>query len=173
MMYLVSGSKGSGKTLTATLYAYEAYKKGRVVVSNIKLSFPHERLNKHEIQSIMKQGNLRNCFLLLDEVHTITDSRRSMSKKNVDWSYFFTQSRKLGVDIMATTQRVGQVDVRYRLNTDIFVGCRKVQITPFQFVITQEWEFADTGRTMTLIEAHPEKAFKLYDTDEIVFYKWD
>lgn len=172
-MTLITGRKGSGKTLSAVGYAYDCYNQGRTVYSNIGLKFPHKRLTRKEVQNIMKQNQLQDCVFLIDEIHTITDARRSMTKRNVNWSYFFTQSRKRGVDIIATTQREEQVDLRYRLNCDYFMDCEKRQLTPHKFVIIEHWYCPDTNNKFKKINKHPENVFKIYSTDEIVFYDWE
>lgn len=172
-MYLVIGAKGSGKTLSAVKYAHDAHVKGRTVYSNIRLNFPHVKLTRAMLTQILEQQCLTDAFVLLDELHTIADSRRSMTKRNIDWSYFFTQSRKRGVDIMATTQREMQVDVRYRLNSDTYIYCKKVQFSPRDFIIVETWVQAESGYSRVKVNRKPKDSFKLYDTNELVYYRWD
>lgn len=172
-MILIVGDKGSGKTLTAVEYAYQESKRGKIVLSNIKLNFPHRRLTQSQIKDVMQQKFLKNCVLLLDEIHTITDSRRSMTKKNIQWSYLYTQSRKRGVDIVATTQREMQVENRFRINCDYFVLCTQIQISPAKFMISERWIHSATGRVKIRFNRHPERSFNHYNTNEIVYYDWD
>lgn len=175
---LIHGRKGSGKTLLAVKLAYESFLEHRDVYSNIKLEFPHTPLTFDMIQTIMKQECLQNAFLLIDEIHTIADSRRSMSKQNVSWSYFFTQSRKRGVDIVATTQYVGQVDLRYRNNCEYLIKVEKIiipteDIAVRKFINSMTWYEPDGKVRCVKYLKNPEKYFKLYDTMEIIYYDWN
>jgi len=172
---LIHGRKGSGKTLLAVQHAYEAYLEKRVVYSNIKLNFPHKALTQDMIKDIMKQEYLHDAFLLIDELHTITDSRRSMRKHNIDWGYFFTQSRKRDVDLVATTQFIGQVDVRYRNNCDYLIECNKIFLRGKhlrRFVIANKWWRPDGELVYTKLLKEPHVYYKLYDTNELVYYDW-
>lgn len=173
---LVHGKKGSGKTLYCVKNAYEAYKEGRTVYSNIRLKFSHIPLTKDMIESIMKQDSLQHCFILIDELHTIADSRRSMTKNNINWGYFFTQSRKRGVDIMATTQFPGQVDLRFRNNCDYVIEINKIlisrQLRDVRFIVAATWRNTIGQCINTKFMRNPEEYYKLYDTNEIVYYDW-
>ena len=169
-MYLFTGSRGSGKTLSVVSKVYECHKRGMKVYSNIKLKFPHEKLTPAMLSQIMSQKFLTNCCILLDELHTITDSRRSMKGLNIEWSYFFTQSRKRNVEVFATTQREMQVDVRYRNNCDFIVNCQKRDLSPRKFVIVETWFNLDSERERKYLNSEPEKTYSLYDTNEIVYY---
>lgn len=169
---LVFGMKGSGKTLWLTKMAHEAYEEGRTVYSNVKFKFPHTPLNRHMINTIMQQDSLQDAFIALDELHTIADCRRSMSKRNVNWGYFFTQSRKRNVDIVATTQFPGQVDLRYRMNCDYSIECQKMQFKK-RFVVFLTWYNHQMFIRKHECMRHPERYFKLYNTNQIIYYDFE
>ncbi|MFW6129917.1 MAG: ATP-binding protein [Atribacterota bacterium] len=116
----VVGSMGAGKTLFMSFLAYQ-YRMTHYIMANYDLKCRHEDLTPDKVKNMMARANkLKGSKLvLLDEVHIFNDSRSSMSKQNMVFSYFITQTRKNDIQMMYTTQHFNQVDKRLRDNTDV------------------------------------------------------
>lgn len=129
------GGRGSGKTLSLIKYVLARYRSGFDIYTNIAIRFPKEKgcgkvysLNFNEFIKRFKCKNyqMKNCVIVLDELHVFIDSRRSNSPRNILFNKFVTQSRKRSVDVYYTTQDTniqsfllcGQVDLRTRKWTD-------------------------------------------------------
>lgn len=173
MIVLFVGSMGSGKTLSMVKTAYDYYKQGYKIVSNMKLNFPHRYITSQDVQEFaINQEQLYNTVVLIDEIHIFMDSRRSASKKNLLTSYFLTQTRKQKVKLLATTQHRHQVDRRLRDNTEAFVDCEIKEI-PFGdnekvLIVVNHFNTRKSYEKMVFIG---NKYFHLYDTEEIIFDK--
>lgn len=172
MIIVYVGGMGSGKTLSAVREAYQYHLKGLKVLSNMKLSFPHQFITSKDIIEFAKQKQgLYNCVVVLDEMHIFLDSRRSVSKKNLISSYFITQTRKQKVKLIGTTQHRHQLDKRVRDNTDAFIDCEKVEI-PYTFDgedILIVYNYINTRNRNSMDRFIGNKYFNLYDTEEIIF----
>lgn len=116
------GSMGSGKTLSLVREVYKYYQKGYTIYSNMNFSFPYEPLTIDKLEEFTNDEKpFYNCVIVLDEIHILLDSRRSMTRKNLMLSYFITQTRKQRVKMFYTTQRQSQIEKRLRENTDMVV----------------------------------------------------
>ena len=175
-MFLFHGKKGSGKTLNAVKCLYEKYKEGRTIYSNIHLNFPHKPITKEVLNEILKQNFLSEAVIFLDEVHTIVDCRRSMTGNSIKFGAFFTQSRKRNVDVIGTTQFIGQVDIRFRNNCDYFLEHKKIyidrKIQNPKFIILVSWFDNMYNYLKPTFIKSPSDYFNLYDTNQIIYYDW-
>lgn len=114
------GGQGTGKTLTMIKDVYDMYLEGYAVMSNLKLSFPHQIITGEDLKAYtQKKEQMINTNIVVDEVHLWFNARRSMSKKNVIMSYMVAQMRKKGNFLFYTTQTVRKPDVILREETDI------------------------------------------------------
>lgn len=120
MIVGVTGQKGSGKTRLLVKLGKENHTAGRRVISNFDLGFPHERIE--DIQDAKEE--LHDAVVLLQEVHTLVDSRNSMEKGRLNWTYFFLETRKIDVDLIWDSQFFNQPDTRLRNATDIVIEAR-------------------------------------------------
>ena len=169
MIVLYRGRRGTGKTLTMVKDILLYVNQGWDIVSNIHLhsSIPHRVLSRSEILDLL-DTNLKNYILVLDEIQTIIDSRRSMKKDNMDFSYFIQQIRKKNIILLATTQFTRTVDVRFREHVDILVNPKFMGKYPaveveYLDLTTQE----DLGYIQSKIIVYdPKPIFNLYDTTE-------
>ena len=131
MIHLVIGKQGSGKTLFLVKKAYEYYKAGFTIYSNVHLNFPYKKLNYKDIINC----KLDNGVVILDEVHLLLPARNSMSTRNREiCDSFLSMVRKKKLIIYGTTQTERKVDIRFREEKDFFYMCRK-----FAFV-KKKWE---------------------------------
>jgi len=182
MITLVIGRQGSGKTLLLVKKAYEYYKKGKTIYSNIKLNFPFKPIDYNDII----ECKLENAVVILDEIHLLLSSRNSMSKINrliVDG--FLSMVRKMGLTIIASTQTERKVDVRFREEKDFLYACNKYayinntwqevlhnqnldKSVPLMIHLDIREEFSMNWIAMSFIG---NQYFDLYDTTEIVKIK--
>lgn len=176
MIIGIVGDRGSGKTLFQTYLANCDFKGGREIYANYHLKFAYKLLNlKDLLTKIQNKEQLKNCTLLIDEIHIFFESRRSGSKKNLAGSYLATQSRKRSLDILYTTQYLGQVEKRIRDNTDYLVRSFKIDEEFFKYDIykkvdsfTLETGDYDLIKTLYLQGENSKKIYDMYDTEEII-----
>lgn len=122
MIHLVIGRQGSGKTLYLVKKAYEYYKQGYTIYSNVHLNFPYKKLKYNDIIDC----KLENGVVIIDEIHLLLSARNSMSKINREiCDSFLSMVRKKGLIVYGTTQTERKVDIRFREEKDFFYICRK------------------------------------------------
>jgi len=172
MILVYVGTMGSGKTLSMVKEAYSYYLKGYKILSNMNLEFPYTKItNKYIMEFAKNKQQIYKSVILIDELHTFMDSRRSVGKKNLLGSYFVTQTRKQQVKLMGTTQHRHQIDKRIRDNTTVFIDCEKVEL-PIVYkenkvlLITNHINTRDKYEKTVFIG---NDYFKLYDTEETIF----
>lgn len=165
------GRMGSGKTLSMVKYAYEYYKLGYKIYSNIKLNFPY---TEYTINELVDYANNDTTFyksvVLCDEMHIMLDSRASGSKRNRIITYFLLQTRKRDVKLFYTTQFFHQVDKRLRSNTDmIILNNTRVARNGEQYTLNLFIQTTELGRTLKKHVVFKSKNyFNLYNTYEVV-----
>lgn len=186
------GQRGSGKTLTMVRYAYEKFKQGYKIYSNINLNFKHTIYTVDDLMEYAEKGEyFGKTLLICDEIHIFFDSRSSGKTRNRIFSYMLNQSSKNDMDVAYTTQFSRQVEIRLRLNTEIVNRCvcksivwknknSKPQVLlnyrpkdsdyKCVSVIQNEiFKFNDTGLTSRKISRYVGNPyFKLYNTREVV-----
>lgn len=140
---LVFGFFGAGKTFYTVEEAYNAYKKGYIVVSNMWLAFPHVRwYTADELPPIIKEvqnyhdnyatpryapksylwaneikseeGKTRKFFFLIDEAAIFFNARNfKQNFANSDMIEFFVQPRKFDCTIAVICQSLKMIDVNF------------------------------------------------------------
>ena len=137
MITLVIGRQGSGKTLYLVNKAYNYYKEGRKIYSNIHLkNIPYELINVQDIIDC----NYKNAVVILDEIHLLISNRDSMKKMNKSITNgFLSMVRKMDLIILGSSQTVRKVDVKFLDETDLLVKCKK------QVYIKQEMNGKQVG----------------------------
>jgi len=169
MIILYKGRRGCGKTLTMVKDALKFYNDGWTIYSNFDISIPYKKLSNEDIFQLPKNQKIRNCVLLIDEIQTIIDSRRSMKGENLNFSYFVQQIRKRNIILLCTTQFTRTVDNRLREHTDIVVKPQIHRHFPVveahYFDLTSEEDFGILDSRV--IVYNPENIWNFYDTDEI------
>jgi archaellum biogenesis ATPase FlaH len=167
---------GSGKTLSMVKRAYEYHLQGYSILSNMKLTFPHVKINNRYLQEFAKnKKQIYNSVILIDEFHTFMDSRRSIKARNLLGSYFITQTRKQKVKLLGTTQHRHQIDRRVRDNTTMFIDCEKIEL-PVTYkdnkllLMTNHINTRDRYEKVVFIG---NDFFELYDTEETIYEEDD
>ena len=183
MIHLVVGKQGSGKTVYVVKKAYDYYKQGKTIYSNVDLKFPYKLLDYDDIINC----RLDNAMVIIDEAHQLLGSRSSMSRINNEiTTSFISMVRKKNLDLFLTTQHERKIDARIReMEMDYFYLC-----TRYAF-IKGEWKEVlhnqdvdkntpinikikvievDTGTEIIgYFRANPY--FKMYDTRQIIRIK--
>jgi hypothetical protein len=109
------GRLAVGKTLSGVIEAYDRYARGRQVYSNIPLSFPHTPIK--EPKDFI---NLKDGFVLADELWSLIDNRRAMSKLNDIMTIICIRSSKKHFEIFYTQQYL-QIDPRLCFITEYWI----------------------------------------------------
>ena len=180
---VITGYKGAGKTCLATKFAIEGYRQGKPVFSNYSLTFPYTPINIKDM--LENPESVKNGVILIDEAQTWVDCRCSGAKKNRLFSYLMLQGRKRKIDIIMTTQQLGNVDVRIRNNLEHLYECHALVKTVVKGkkmlrsagdkeienhlvdLIRVVWLDYTLGKKKKMIfDPHPY--FELYDSDEFV-----
>jgi len=182
IIHLITGKQGSGKTLFLVKSAYAGHLKGKTVYSNIDLKFPYKPMDYNDIIDC----KYKDAIVLIDEVHQLLPSRRSMSKINKEiCDSFLSMVRKKNLELYGTTQTFRKVDVRFREEADFNYICSKFALIKNRFVeiistdnlspdipifikmFIQESYSGD----VTKVSFHGNSLFKLYDTQQVIHIK--
>lgn len=133
MIYLYSGTPGSGKSLHTARVIYYSLKRGCPVIANFSINLDKIKGKKSEF---VKKDNsdltpsflieyARNYFhgkpikessllLVIDECQLMFNAREWNIKGRSDWLSFFTQHRKYGYDIILVAQFDRMIDRQIR-----------------------------------------------------------
>lgn len=120
----LEGPMGSGKTLSAVALCYMEHTAGRKIVSNVDMTFPHDKFDPQFLIEHMLDTQLEDCVILLDESYIYLDSRSSTTKLNKLFTYFIAQTRKRGVDMFICIHHIDTVDKRLRRALEVRGTCR-------------------------------------------------
>lgn len=169
MIVMYKGRRGAGKTLTLVKDAINFYAKGWTIYSNFDIGIPYKKLTNEDIINLADNDNIRDCVLLIDEIQLLMDSRRSMKKENLNFSYFIQQIRKKGIILLCTTQFTRTTDNRLREHVDVIVKPRIIHQYP---VVEAEYIDVTSVEDLGFIKSkvviyNPEAVFSLYDTNEV------
>lgn len=128
MIELYSGTPGSGKSYSALLRILRHVRKG-IVVANFVVNVPrrfqenfiyldNEKLTVNRLIEISMSkglyGREGRGLLVIDEAQIIFNSRESMRSERMEWIKFFSQSRKLGYDVILIAQFDRMLDRQIR-----------------------------------------------------------
>lgn len=175
MIYFYKGAKGRGKTLTMVKDALIFHKNGKPVFSNmksIKFGLP---ITNEEILKIDKNSTLNNCVLIVDEIQTLFNARRSMKTENVKFSYFIQQIRKRNIELLATSQFSNTVDLIFRQHIDYIVMPKfdkELNVCKVTYLNMNSLE-DDIGGSIiepdiVTVVYNAEEIFGQYDTEELI-----
>ncbi len=167
----IVGSMGAGKTLYASAIA-ERLKYHYTIMANYDLKCRDMDITPENIASLMFETRTieGKKLLIIDEFHIFSDSRLSSSNHNILMSYFITQTRKQNVQLIYTTQQLGQVDIRVRDNTDVLalpVYDVKTDIMTVIFLkrdwLTSQFKFSHLKKYTNL-----SPVFERYTTEQLI-----
>lgn len=133
MIYLYSGTPGSGKSLHTARVIYYSLKRGFPVIANFPINLDKIKCKKSEFiekdnsdltpdflieyaknyfhDKPVKEGSL---LLVIDECQLMFNAREWNIKGRSDWLSFFTQHRKYGYDIILVAQFDRMIDRQIR-----------------------------------------------------------
>lgn len=137
MIESVVGLMSSGKTLYMTYKLYIAWLKGKTIITNYPVNFPHLRINQDWLLELVQNDDIviENVAFGFDELWMwLMDSRRSMGNEAKVGSYFFLQSSKDDSEIYITAQDNTQNDRRLRDNLHRITECKRVLLIDDKFI---------------------------------------
>lgn len=176
MLEGIFGDMGSGKNVRATWYIlkwfFGFYGDAPIYdecFANFHVAAPPG--STRQVQLLTKDAfksleHKTNVLVVIDEAYLWLDSRRSMSKENVNVSYVVLQSRKRGFDVLYIAQVRSSVDLRLRELSEIWVYCEK-RGDGFHYTVIWRGMNAKIMHEF-LSKKAAEKVFPYFDTREIV-----
>lgn len=145
MIYLYSGTPGSGKSLHQAERIFTRLRAGKPVIANYEINtgaIKHCRgeftfLDNEQLQPDALREYSRKYFqahrfregaiwLFIDEAQILFNAREWQAKGRADWLSFFTQHRKFGYDIFLVAQFDRMIDRQIRSLIEYEVIHRKV-----------------------------------------------
>lgn len=142
MMTGIFGLPGSGKSMLLAGCADSAlhgkpFRVGRNILHNGKYkhvltNFPMTGCEKLEFDCLGKYS-ITDSLILIDEIMMYADSRNFKTFSD-DLKFFFSQHRKLGLDIVWTSQSYDDSDKKIRGLTDKYFYCRRMALPNFSLV---------------------------------------
>lgn len=145
MIYLYSGTPGSGKSLHQASDIYYDLKYNRPVITNYPINInifkkkvpfiylPNDKLTPQELVKISKEYFSNHKFkegaikLYIDECQILFNAREWNVNGRNEWLIFFTQHRKYGFDIYLVAQFDRMIDRQIRSLIEYEVIHRKVK----------------------------------------------
>ena len=176
MVLMLIGRRNQGKTLAMTALAsamLKRYKKmgaaHRKVAANYHVSFAEWQSPYIVDEMALFPDWARDLLLLVDEATSLFNSRRAMSKVNVNFSNFLMQIRKRGVEVLFTTQFPQSVDYMLLLQVDLFLQCELVDngrgVTLYAHDYWGQWTGKDYRKPFPPHRDAHDWSFTLYNTD--------
>lgn len=158
MIWLYTGTPGSGKSLHCAKEIYSRINRGKGVIANFDINmtvFKQKRRGRlgnfcHVDNSDLTPDLLREyavtwhrrstsghivegqTLLVIDECQILFNSREWQARDRMNWATFFTQHRKYGFNIILITQFDRLIDRQIRCLVEYQVVHRK--ISNFQFI---------------------------------------
>lgn len=146
MIFLYSGTPGSGKSLHALRDIIFKLRQGGNVICNFPVKYEQIRKGKKPLgQFIFKENDdltvnflidyaLKNhekgkeaqTLLVIDEAQSLFNPREYARKDRKDYNYFFSLHRKLGYNIILVTQNDRLLDRQIRVQLEYEVKHRKI-----------------------------------------------
>jgi len=173
----ISVSGNSGKTLSAVALTFRNwFAKGRKVYSNI----PLYKIPYHFIESVEQLDMMRDGVVLADEMWTLINARRSLSKRNQLVASILLRSRKRELVYFFTTQVLNLIDRTVRTLLDftaypILKGGDPIRNIPYTFckLFIYKGSQATPGALFRTLYYKTWLVYEMYDTNyevtDIVF----
>jgi hypothetical protein len=151
------GTLGAGKTLMMSAVAVAlASGSSRRLVSNYGLQ------GSEVVSSWDDLFAVRDAVVALDELQVLADSRAF--KNNLGFTQWLLQSRKVGLDILFTTQHVNQVDLRVRNVLDFVFLLKKERVGRSFRSVYHLIDFQFDAVIRSGVMKHHPRLYRLYDT---------
>lgn len=125
MIVLITGLTGSGKTWFMTRLMLEDWKLGSEIYANFPLTFPNNNERVSRWHNLDEVYHLSNGVIGIDEGQKLFDARRWASLP-VSFAEKIAQHRKHFLDIYATSQDIGHIDLRVRSNIHELYNCQSI-----------------------------------------------
>lgn len=132
--YVLTGARGSGKTLFMSYLGIEAMAKGHNVWSNYKIhwelpklggGFRHLESQPLDMNALFRfDKDLNQGYVLVDEINLWCSARRSMAVANRLLNSVLQLMRKRRLTFIFTTQNFKWLDNQLRFQTDVHIMCR-------------------------------------------------
>lgn len=124
------GETGSGKTAGVIKEVIKDFILGRTIYANMQKikHIPYYYVDLEDLILMVQNDELDvndniPKTLVLDEIHTLFDGRRSQKRENIDFSMFISQCRKRRFNVYYTSQWISGADVRIRTLTNELIRC--------------------------------------------------
>ncbi len=178
----IVGDRGSGKTNFLAAVLHREHLRGKKIISNFKLNFPHTYMPFSEI--VKFPVLLRDAVLGLDELGRGADSYEFFDSRVKEITNIVLQLRKRHCEAWYTVQRFGLITKRLRDQTDGFLlmedidGKRRTYVNAAGEVIEVDnhreicggkfrvYVFNDQTRFIKRRVFNGKPFWHLYDTDE-------
>lgn len=128
-LIIIYGSRGSGKTKLATLFGMMQTK--NPVYANYQIESPTFR--PLVIEKLVQITD--SCTVIIDEAWSRMDARRSMKDESIYLSQILNQSRKRKITMIVTTQRLEDIDIRFRTQADYIIRAFNIGNNEHQYVV--------------------------------------
>lgn len=144
MIWLYSGTPGSGKSYHLAKDVYSRLRSGKRVISNVTFNLGYiQKRNKFNFKYVdnseltvsmleeyagkyHEQGREGQTLLVIDECAVKFNSREYQSKDRMEWLTFFSQHRKLGYNVILVAQNDRMIDRQIRAVVEYEVKHRKI-----------------------------------------------
>ena len=173
-----SSLRGNGKTLSMTYCGYLEYLEGRKVYSNYRTSFS-DPVYLLDLVEYFKLNSVLDSVMLITEIQQALNSigTKANTLKTVD--LLISQTRKRKVDFFYDTQRLSNVHVRLRDQTDCYFQpikkhldgkiCR-IDSCPYPHHIIELYSIKPY-RKKPVLRLRADKVGTLYDTNDLIIEK--
>lgn len=131
MIFVYTGKTGSGKTWSMVHDAFKQWKKGIDVYSNIPLFFERRRHNFSKVgkiyyyESITELLSVSDGLILMDEAQVLMNAR-NWENLPLEFQWKLQQHRKHRLDLYATAQNMGTIDITLRRLVQDWKHCYSV-----------------------------------------------
>lgn len=193
MIYLYSGTPGSGKSLHMAQDILFKLRKKHNVIANFMIDeeivkkrlfgkkeiglftyLDNEDLNVSALVEYARKyhimGKENQTLLCIDECHVLFNPREFQRKDRLNWIQFFTQHRKLGFNIILVTQNDRLLDRQIRGLIEYEVKHRKVnnfkigKVLPLKtFIAIENW-YGVREKIGSTFFVYKKQLGKLYDS---------
>jgi len=158
---IIYGLPGAGKSYFLACLADEFLRKGYSVCSN----YPIKGTRQITKENINTDLCLSNCVILLDEAHTLFNSR-GFKNFNQTCHEFFSLHRHLGNKIYLVTQHPARLDVIIREIAEDFILLDSFKLFGCPLWVAARYYFEDPCRSLSL---DMDKHMKPYYTERRLY----